>query len=70
MARVQAYDVAAGVRLLTRALERSGLSIAKFAREELVRDERTVRAYLGGEPMPRVVRDKLEQLARRRRRTA
>jgi hypothetical protein len=52
--------------LLKRALERSGMTQRDFAREELVRDEKTLRAYLGGGPIPDVVIRKLEKLARRR----
>jgi hypothetical protein len=58
---------AADVALLNRAIDRSGLSLREFARRELVRDERTLRAYRRGAPMPDVVREKVAQLARRRR---
>lgn len=69
MSHIRPYDRDAGVQLLKRAFERSRCpTLRAFARQELVRDEATVRAYLHGRPIPRVVRDKLEQLARRRRR--
>jgi len=55
------------LELLERALERSGLSPKRFAREELVRDPKTLRAYRRGAAMPGVVLDKIAQLARRRR---
>jgi len=58
---------AADVALLNRAIDRSGLSLRDFARRELVRDERTLRAYRRGAPMPAVVLEKVAQLARRRR---
>ncbi len=67
MARVNAYDVSAGVQLLQRALERSGLDKKSFARDELVRDESTLHGYFRGDPMPEVVRAKLRKLAQRRR---
>ena len=38
----------------------------QFAREELVRDEKTLRVYLTGGPIPDVVIEKLERLSRRR----
>lgn len=70
MGTVAPYDRDAGVQLMKRALERSRMTIKDFAREELVRDERTVRMYLHGATIPRVVREKLQKLARRRPRTA
>jgi hypothetical protein len=42
--------------LLRRAIERSGLSARAFAREVLLRDERTVRRWLAGDsPIPEAV---------------
>jgi len=39
--------------LLRRAIEASGLSARRFAREILLRDERTVRRWLAGDsPIP------------------
>jgi len=64
---VFALVASADVALLERAIARSGLSLRDFARRELVRDERTLRAYRRGAPMPDVVREKVAQLARRRR---
>lgn len=53
----------AGVALLRRAIDASGLSDSAFAREVLVRDGRTVRGWLyGTAPIPKVVLDKLRAL--------
>jgi hypothetical protein len=49
--------------LLRRAIEASGLSARRFAREVLIRDERTVRRWLAGDsPMPEPVIAKLRAL--------
>jgi hypothetical protein len=47
----------AGAGVLRAAIEVSGLSARQFAMTLLVRDERTVRRWLTGEPMPSVVRE-------------
>ena len=48
---------------LRRAIEVSGLSARRFAREILIRDERTVRRWLAGDsPLPEAVRGKLDEL--------
>lgn len=48
---------------LRRAIEASGLSARRFAREVLIRDERTVRRWLAGDsPIPEPVRAKLAAL--------
>jgi excisionase family DNA binding protein len=53
----------ADVKLLRRAIHRSGLSARQFARQVLVRDERTVRRWLAGEyPLPDMVTAKLREL--------
>jgi hypothetical protein len=54
--------------LLELALERSGLSARRFARELMLRDEKTLRAWRLGGRIPAVVKPRLKQLARRRRR--
>lgn len=56
------------IALLRRAIERSGCaSLEEFAREELVRDGRSVRYWLHGRyPIPNVVMPRLTKLARRR----
>lgn len=41
--------------LLRNAIERSGLSARQYAKRVLLRDERTVRRWLAGDPMPAVV---------------
>jgi hypothetical protein len=49
--------------LLERAIEASGLSARRFAREVLIRDERTIRRWLVADrPMPEVVVWKCRQL--------
>lgn len=48
--------IAADIDLLRRAIDASGLSIRQYAAQILARDERTVRRWLGGDPMPAVVR--------------
>lgn len=53
-------------RLFDRAHKRSGLSLARFARELLVRDVHTVRRYRESGEIPGVVIARLEQLAKRR----
>lgn len=45
--------------LVHKALAASGMSRTRFAREVVVRDERTVRRWLDGGPVPDVVIDKL-----------
>ena len=45
--------------LLRTAIDASGLSVRRFAREVLVRDPRTVFRWLAGAPLPRAVRDML-----------
>ncbi len=47
--------------LISRAIAASGLSVRRFAREQLVRDARTVWRWLAGSsPLPRVVRESCE----------
>lgn len=49
--------------LLSRAIEASGLSVRRFARDVLLRDPRTVWRWLAGEhALPPIVRTRLEQL--------
>lgn len=48
--------------LLRAAIEASGLSARRFAREVLIRDERTVRRWLAGDAIPEVVVEKLREL--------
>lgn len=46
--------------LLRSVIEASGLSARRFAREVLIRDERTIRRWLAGDsPMPEPVRSLL-----------
>ena len=45
--------------LLRSAIDASGLSVRRFAREVLVRDPRTVFRWLAGAPLPRAVRELL-----------
>lgn len=52
----------ADIRLLRRAIHRSGLSSRRYAREVLMRDERTVRRWLAGDsPVPSAVVELLRQ---------
>ena len=54
--------------LLRSAIEASGLSARRFAREVLIRDERTIRRWLAGDsPMPEPVVAKLRELTERPR---
>jgi len=47
---------------LRRVIEASGLSARRFAREVLLRDERTVRRWLAGDsPIPEPVAAKLKE---------
>jgi hypothetical protein len=47
--------------LLSRAIAGSGKSVRRFAREELVREPRTVWRWLAGEnPVPAMVREHLQ----------
>lgn len=50
--------------LLELALDKSGLSLRSFAEVHMVRDERTVRRWRAGGPVPAVCHRKLEQLVR------
>jgi hypothetical protein len=51
-------EVAARIKLLSHAIELSGLSVTRFAVEVLIRDDRTVRRWLAAETdIPPVVRD-------------
>lgn len=51
---------ALGLSLLQRAIAASGLSASRYAREVLIRDERTIRRWLTGEsPIPQAVLDYL-----------
>jgi len=51
-------DVKAKIKLLSRAIELSGLSVTRFAVEILIREDRTVRRWLAAEAdIPPVVRD-------------
>jgi hypothetical protein len=66
---LRSYD-AEGIReLIERARDRTGLNRTEFARLVLVRDPATVRRYTEQGRAPRVVVDRLEQLARRRKKT-
>lgn len=47
--------------LLRRAIEASGLSARRFAFEVMTRDERTIRRWLAGDPMPDAPRQFLER---------
>lgn len=48
--------------LLSRAIAGSGKSVRRFAREELVREPRTVWRWLAGEnPVPAMVREHLQE---------
>jgi hypothetical protein len=54
--------------LIAKAIEVSGKSARRFAVEDLVRDERTVRRWLAGDsPLPRAVRVRLEEIVQTRR---
>ena len=49
--------------LISAAIEATGLSVRRFAREVLVREPRTVWRWLAGEnPLPTAVREKAEQI--------
>jgi hypothetical protein len=49
------------IELLRTAIEASGLSASRFAREVLLREDRTVRRWLSGEsPIPNIVAAWLE----------
>ncbi len=52
--------------LLEKAIERSGLGVGRFAREILLRDEKTLRLWRQGGRIPKLVKPRLLQLARRR----
>lgn len=53
---------AANITLLRAAIEASGLSITRWAREVAWRDERTVRRWLAGEtPIPGVVLSRIRE---------
>jgi len=55
---------AEAIALLRAAIAASGMGANAYAREVLVRDERTVRAWLAGEkPIPAAVLDKLSREA-------
>ncbi len=48
------------IRLLRRAIKRSGLSNRKYATDVLTRDERTIRRWLSGQSaIPRAVVERL-----------
>lgn len=50
------------IALLERRIDESGLSIRAFAREVLLRDDRTLRRWLAGDnPIPQIVMDFLEE---------
>lgn len=49
------------VDLLRQAIKSSGLSARQYAKQILLRDERTVRRWLAGDPMPRAVIEFLQQ---------
>jgi hypothetical protein len=54
---------AEGIAKLRRAIELSGLSDRRFAKEVLVRDERTIRRWLAGDrPISKAVREKIDEL--------
>jgi hypothetical protein len=48
---------------LQQLIEASGLSARRFARLLAWRDERTIRRWLAGEPMPAVVTERLQALS-------
>jgi hypothetical protein len=53
---------AADIKTLQKAIEASGLSDRRFAKEVLIRDERTVRRWLAGKsPIPGVVLEFLRE---------
>lgn len=58
--RATAQPGVTDAELIRAAIEASGLSVRRFAREVLVRDPRTVFRWLAGAPLPRAVREKLE----------
>ena len=47
------------VALLRAAIQHSGLSVNRYARDVLIRDPRTVRRWLAGGVMPQAVLNKL-----------
>lgn len=54
---------AEAIARLKRAIELSGLSDRRFAKEVLIRDERTIRRWIAGDrAIPQAVRDKVTQL--------
>jgi len=53
------------VDLLRVAIKASGLSPARFAREVVVRDPRTIRRWLRGKPIPETVIHRLKELTRK-----
>ena len=48
--------------LLLAAIKASGLSASRFACEVIIHDERTIRRWLAGAPIPSPARDKLRAL--------
>lgn len=50
--------------LLLSLITESGLSLRRFAETVMVRDERTVRRWMAGAPIPRVAVRQLRTLAR------
>jgi hypothetical protein len=62
-------QIAADVELLKNAIASTGMSVRRFAHEELVRDDRTVRKWLEGETtLPAQVRDRCRRLVRNAKR--
>ena len=48
---------------LKQAIELSGLSDRQFAKQVLIRDERTIRRWIAGDrPIPQAVREKIDEL--------
>ena len=49
------------VELLKLAIERSGLSVRQFARQIVGREDRTIRRWIKGQPIPKAAKQWLEQ---------
>lgn len=59
-------DTLSPLELLARARAASGLPLERFARELMVRDERTVQRWMAGGVIPDVALEKLRTLAGRK----
>ena len=49
------------VELLRLAIAKSGLSVRQFARQIVGREDRTVRRWIAGQPIPKAAKQWLEQ---------